>query len=939
MNFESASEIERKRQELRQARNVYLEKAKEEHEKEERKKERAKKRGEDKWMLASVDQRIQSEKQSLKSSKKKKKEKKKRKHKKKKQESSDLSSDSEDDKKMEKSKKKKKRKKSSSSSESDEEVSWVEKSDKPKRPLEPSVSAVKGPRLERDSWMQAPMDLVPTVTRKELIDRKNKEKEELSIQKELLNKPGTHAKELNPYWKDGGTGLPEEKDKPTEEKESSSQAKGLGDAGLSWLRKSYQRCVQQAEEEGRPLEELAAERWGSLKKIQDMLKNAEASVYGEKKSTSERPRGRFMKPSDDNSRRKYSMSRSRSPKHKSSDRYRSHRSQRSRSRDRHSSRRSRSPEKRGSYNDRRKSRSKSRERSRRRSRSSSRDRRSQRSRSRDRCRRRSRSRSGDRDRSNRQSSLKGRFMRPGEMSDSNQQKRNVSSRNAPAWKKKEFHKPIEEPLKSDNSSSDRNDNVTSGKHSRKDESRRRVSSSSSSSSSSSESSDSDSSSDEGQSSRSNKGQKSEKSAPVRILSEKEMNDLGAKIVKAEIMGNEEQAAKLKAQLEAAREAKKNAPNIPSSEGQGRNQEDDDFVTLTRTDRSGLARPVPESKHPAESGGKRRRKKQKVETHVGKEGERERYFDDDDKFDLKTLVEREKLGTAEDQNQMFARLAGRATQKTDDDFQVDDVFLSKANRKQSESIQEQRDRAAAIFEHKKMATSLEKCNFCFGNVPKHLIIAIGTKVYLCLPNHRSLTEGYCLIVPMQHVASSTTVDEDVWSEIKVFRRTLTKMFAANDEDVVFMETSMKLKQFPHMCIECVPMDKEVGDLAPIYFKKAIQESESEWSQNKKVVDLSQKDIRHSVPKGFPYFAVDFGDEGGFAHVIEDEIKFPHYFGREIIGGMVDADHRLWKRPPKENFDDQRKKVLNFAERWKPYDWTQNIAKKTDTDSSSSSSDSD
>ena len=31
------------------------------------------------------------------------------------------------------------------------------------------------------------------------------------------------------------------------------------------------------------------------------------------------------------------------------------------------------------------------------------------------------------------------------------------------------------------------------------------------------------------------------------------------------------------------------------------------------------------------------------------------------------------------------------------------------------------------------------------------------------------------------------------------------------------TSMRLKHFPHMSVECIPMDKEVGDLAPIYFK--------------------------------------------------------------------------------------------------------------------------
>lgn len=34
----------------------------------------------------------------------------------------------------------------------------------------------------------------------------------------------------------------------------------------------------------------------------------------------------------------------------------------------------------------------------------------------------------------------------------------------------------------------------------------------------------------------------------------------------------------------------------------------------------------------------------------------------------------------------------------------------------------------------------------------------------------------------------------------------------------------------------------------------------------------------VPKCFPYFCVDFGMVGGFAHVIEDEKSFPRYFGR-------------------------------------------------------------
>ena len=64
---------------------------------------------------------------------------------------------------------------------------------------------------------------------------------------------------MNPYWKDGGTGLPEEEGS---EAKPATKASGIGDGGLAWLKKSYQRCVEQAREEGRSLEELAAERWG-----------------------------------------------------------------------------------------------------------------------------------------------------------------------------------------------------------------------------------------------------------------------------------------------------------------------------------------------------------------------------------------------------------------------------------------------------------------------------------------------------------------------------------------------------------------------------------------------------------------------------------------------------------------------------------------------------
>ncbi|KAG7246894.1 hypothetical protein CRUP_031351 [Coryphaenoides rupestris] len=109
----------------------------------------------------------------------------------------------------------------------------------------------------------------------------------------------------------------------------------------------------------------------------------------------------------------------------------------------------------------------------------------------------------------------------------------------------------------------------------------------------------------------------------------------------------------------------------------------------------------------------------------------------------------------------------------------------------------------------------------------------------------MTEGHCLISPLQHHCSATGLDEDIWSEMQLFRRTLVRMFESQELDCVFMETHMNPRRRQHMVLECIPLPRELGDMAPIYYKKAIMDCDEEWAMNKKVVNLSSKDIRQAV----------------------------------------------------------------------------------------------
>lgn len=132
------------------------------------------------------------------------------------------------------------------------------------------------------------------------------------------------------------------------------------------------------------------------------------------------------------------------------------------------------------------------------------------------------------------------------------------------------------------------------------------------------------------------------------LTDEQINELAAKAIKAELKGKPELAAELNKQLETARKqrtellASGKAPAAKPSKSQQRQERD--HVLLTRTDASGNVRPLVQSRSAAAQadpnalyGGRKgqKRAQKKVDTHV--DGQRVRYFADDDRYDIKQMV--------------------------------------------------------------------------------------------------------------------------------------------------------------------------------------------------------------------------------------------------------------------------------------------------------------
>lgn len=131
-----------------------------------------------------------------------------------------------------------------------------------------------------------------------------------------------------------------------------------------------------------------------------------------------------------------------------------------------------------------------------------------------------------------------------------------------------------------------------------------------------------------------------------FLTDQQMNELGAKLVKAEIMGNDDLAHELKEKLDRARKFRsEHKSEVLAKSFERRTQgapqskrEKEEKVVLTTTNSKGQSRPIASFRDDSDLwGGRagRKAKKQKVETHL--DGERVRYFADDDKYDIKRMV--------------------------------------------------------------------------------------------------------------------------------------------------------------------------------------------------------------------------------------------------------------------------------------------------------------
>ena len=309
-------------------------------------------------------------------------------------------------------------------------------------------------------------------------------------------------------------------------------------------------------------------------------------------------------------------------------------------------------------------------------------------------------------------------------------------------------------------------------------------------------------------------------------------------------------------------------------------------------------------------------------------------DDDEKEDTFAT----KMSVDEEMARNVLRLGKKRKYKMKTDVDSDEeerritsMMMPEDPRKQKVAPEEkakQRDQARQLAMSDKQNQIISKCWWWLesSQFDKQRLVSQGEHVSLVMaPFNRSLKNGHHFyLVPVKHSESFTACEYDVWDEVQRFQTSLRNLYEKEYKKcLIFSETVMPNKSFWQARMEAIPIKKKYWYESEMYFKTGLTEQQDENGTHTKLLSTKGKGLRRTIPKGFPYFYVEWdANSEGYAQIIESS-DFPLDFAADTVAGMTGGDPLRFKKKQKFSPEEEREAVLKFLEKWKRYDWTEKL----------------
>ncbi|XP_070515597.1 CWF19-like protein 1 isoform X2 [Cardiocondyla obscurior] len=212
---------------------------------------------------------------------------------------------------------------------------------------------------------------------------------------------------------------------------------------------------------------------------------------------------------------------------------------------------------------------------------------------------------------------------------------------------------------------------------------------------------------------------------------------------------------------------------------------------------------------------------------------------------------------------------------------------------------------------KMEFDQSKCWFCLSSpvVSKHLVISVGTEIYLALAKG-GLVEDHLLILPITHHQSLSILPKNVKEEMDLYKKAVAKYYEHTDRVPVFFERNFKTS---HCQLQAVPVHKNQAPALKEMFEELAE------CNNFKISELPpHSDLQQVAKPGVLYFYAELPDGAILYYRIKKD--FPLQFGREVLASdrILDINDRSDWKDCHMSQDEETELAKKIRKQFAPFD---------------------
>jgi len=201
---------------------------------------------------------------------------------------------------------------------------------------------------------------------------------------------------------------------------------------------------------------------------------------------------------------------------------------------------------------------------------------------------------------------------------------------------------------------------------------------------------------------------------------------------------------------------------------------------------------------------------------------------------------------------------------------------------------------------------DECWFCLSNpnLAKHLIVSIGSEVYVTLPKGQIIPTqsaadrvdvpggGHVLIIPITHYPTYTTIPPDlappIMEETEKYKSALRAFFAKHGSSAVMFEVGRLSAKGGHAHVQVAPIPRKLEGQVEDAFIREGQAMGIDFEAD------AEEAMNFCAGGRCGYFKVELSDGKKMVHLIKDHAPFNLQFGRQVLVSLLGLPDRMdWK----------------------------------------------